>query len=358
MENSQAPEAPDIRCPICYDSFSRNFTMKRHMVRIHGYTYEEYIHNNTNDIHNNTNDLYNNTNDIYNNTNNIYKNTNNIDTEEIETKNDKEYRCKKCDKCLYAKWYLTKHMEKCKGIRDKHSCEYCHKIFKHDNSRFGHYKICKVKKERDATALIPYEPLTNEPMNVNTINNNIQTQNNNNIQTQNNIDTQNNTQNIIVVYHQDNIEYLKDHIGEEALEYIKKMYPRVDRRIVMDYSKRLFDRPENQCVQKKNLKMGHSDVHIGNNEWEAAVDKSIYPKLACGVANHMSDYLHTKRDQLRKEAFDKIISFVDYMADEGYINTEDKEKEKRILREYQMFVKELKMIIYNKTKEVKQRVAT
>ena len=346
MENIQAPEAPKIKCPICYDPFSRNYTLKRHMVRIHGYTYDEYIHNNTNDLYNNTND--------------IHKNTNNIDTKEIDTQNDKEYRCKKCDKCLYANWYLTKHMEKCKGIRDKNSCEYCHKIFKHDNSRFGHYKICKVKKERDATALIPYEASTNELDNIHTINNNIQTQNNIDTQnnTTNNIDTQNNTQNIIVVYHQDNIEYLKDHIGEEAIEYIKKMYPRVDRRIVMDYSKRLFERPENQCVQKKNLKMGHSDVHIGNNEWEAAMDKSIYPKLACGVANHMSDYLYAKRDQLRKEAFEKIISFVDYMADEGYINTDDKEKEKGILREYQMFVKELKMIIYNKTKEVKQRVTT
>jgi len=40
-----------------------------------------------------------------------------------------------------------------------------------------------------------------------------------------------------------------------------------------------------------------------------------------------------------KETFEKIINFVDYMADEGYINTDDKDKEKQILQEYQMFVK-------------------
>jgi len=275
------------------------------MLRFHGYTYEDYIQtfNHSIQINNHSIQINNHSNQ---NNNHINQNNNHTDS----NNNTVPYSCTKCNKTFCANWYLTKHMEKCKGIRDKHSCEYCHLEFKHQRSRFGHYKICKVKKERDATALIPFEPPINEPINVNTINNNIQTQNNIDTQnnTTNNIDTQNNTQNIIVVYHQDNIEY--------------------------------------------------SDVHIGNNEWEAAVDKSIYPKLACGVANHMSDYLHAKRDKLRKEAFDKIISFVDYMADEGYINTEDKEKEKRILREYQMFVKELKMIIYNKTKEVKQRVTT
>lgn len=353
MEEISAPSAPNNCCPICYSTFSKLFNMKRHMLRFHGYTYEEYIQTINHSNQNNNHSIQINNHSIQNNTH-INQNNNHTDS----NNNTIPYSCTKCNKTFCANWYLTKHMEKCKGIRDKNSCEYCHLEFKHQRSRFGHYKICKVKKERDATALIPYEASTNEPIHAQTINNNIQTQNNNNIQTQNNIDTQNNTQNIIVVYHPDNIEYLKDHIGEEALDYIKKMYPRVDRRIVMDYSKRLFDRPENQCIQKKNLKMGHSDVHIGNNEWEAAMDKSIYPKLACDVANHMADYLHAKRDKLRKETFEKIINFVDYMADEGYINTDDKEKEKRILHEYQMFVKELKMIIYNKTKEVKKRVTT
>ena len=101
MEKPIAPEAPEIRCPICDDTFSRLYCLKRHMVRIHGYTYEEYIHNNTNNNPNNTNN-------IHNNTNNIPKNTNNIQTEAIDTQNDKENRCPKCEKCLYAKWYLKK----------------------------------------------------------------------------------------------------------------------------------------------------------------------------------------------------------------------------------------------------------
>lgn len=40
-------------------------------------------------------------------------------------------------------------MEKCKGIIDKFSCQYCKKQFKHERCRFSHYKICKTKKEID-----------------------------------------------------------------------------------------------------------------------------------------------------------------------------------------------------------------
>ncbi|MFZ9343520.1 MAG: C2H2-type zinc finger protein, partial [Candidatus Nanopelagicaceae bacterium] len=131
MENLQAPEAPIIRCPICDDTFSRNFTMKRHMVRIHGYTYEEYIAHNSNNITYNSNDITHNSKQL---SHNSHLN--------IETITSKEYKCTKCFKCLYTNWYLKKHMKKCKGIKDNLSCEYCHKLFSHGRSRFGHYKIC------------------------------------------------------------------------------------------------------------------------------------------------------------------------------------------------------------------------
>ncbi|MFZ9343477.1 MAG: C2H2-type zinc finger protein, partial [Candidatus Nanopelagicaceae bacterium] len=144
MENLQAPEAPIIRCPICYDTFSRNFTMKRHMVRIHGYTYEEYIAHNSNDLIYNSNDI----------THNSHTEPNNSHLN-IKTITSKEYKCIKCFKCFDRNWSLRRHMEKCKGIKDRFSCEYCNSLFSHEKSRFGHYKICKAKKEVDSKALVP-----------------------------------------------------------------------------------------------------------------------------------------------------------------------------------------------------------
>jgi len=138
MENKINNKAPETTCPICYDTFCKPYNMKRHMLRIHGYTYTDYI---SLPIHNNSNNI-------------------------TETINNNEYKCSKCDKCLYANWYLIKHMEKCKGIIDRHSCEYCHKKFKHVNSRFCHYKICKIKKEKDDLALTSLEVQMNK-LNIN-----------------------------------------------------------------------------------------------------------------------------------------------------------------------------------------------
>jgi hypothetical protein len=145
------------------------------------------------------------------------------------------------------------------------------------------------------------------------------------------------------------MEFIKDHIGESALEYIKKIYPRIDRRMMVDYSKRIMELPKNRCIKKDNLKVGYSDVHLGDNQWEKTTDKLVYPELACSLANDMSSYINERRSKFKKDVFDKIIRFVDYMSDEGYMSTNDKEKEKKVLKEFKLFVKELRMVVFNRT---------
>ena len=342
MEEIIAPVKQKNTCEICDSIFYKPYNLRRHMVNIHGYKVDELKAHNSNVLTHISSILTQNSNKITHNSSILTQDSNliNVTDESVKT-----FECSKCKKTFSRDWSLKRHMEKCQGIKDKFSCQYCNKLFSHEKSRFKHYKICIAKKEINSKALIIPEPLLR---NVPIITNNIDTQN---IQTQNNIKTQNNNQNIILVYNPDNMEFIKDHIGEEAVEYIKGLYPKVDRRIVMDYSKRILNLPENQCIKKDDLKSGHSKVHIGDNEWEKITDNSIYPKLACTMANNMSDYLYTKRNKLRKETFEKIMSFVDYMSDEGYINTEDKEKEKKILQEFKSFVRELKLIVFNKTKE-------
>ena len=336
---------PKITCELCASVFYKPFNLRRHMVNIHGCTYDECVTRNIYPIDSNT--ISNDSNNISINSNNIPINSINIPSNNnvILNDNDNNYNCLKCNKHFTRQWNLKRHEALCKGNIDTLACEYCNNKFAFLSSKYRHYKICIAKKNIDSTSLIIPEPVL---QNVPIITNNIDTQN---IQTQNNINTQNNNQNIILVYNPENMEFIKDHIGEEAVEYIKGLYPKVDRRIVMDYSKRILNLPENQCIKKDDLKSGHSKVHIGDNEWEKITDNSIYPKLACTMANNMSDYLYTKRNNLRKETFDKIISFVDYMSDEGYINTEDKDKEKKILQEFKSFVRELKLIVFNKTKK-------
>ncbi|MEN9446469.1 MAG: hypothetical protein RL728_981, partial [Bacteroidota bacterium] len=259
----------------------------------------------------------------------------------------------KCHKCLYTNWYLKKHMEKCKGIRDNLSCEYCHKLFSHERSRFGHYKICEAKKEADSKALVPIS-LENIPV-ASTINNSQIATNINNIQEQTNIENQNNNtqNNIIVVYNSSGTDFKKEHINQEAFmkKILQMVQPYVDRSIVLDYGRELFNNPENKCIKKDSLKSGHTEVHVGDNKWELKLDRALYPKLVNDLANNLSEMVYTNRNNIPKKWFEQIIAFLDYMADDGYVNTDDKEKTKRIGQDFKMLAKELKLVIYEVTKE-------
>jgi hypothetical protein len=85
---------------------------------------------------------------------------------------------------------------------------------------------------------------------------------------------------------------------------------------------------------------------MGDNNWEMQLDSAIYPTLA----TDMSEYLHTKRDQMRREMFEKLTNFVDYMADKGYVNTDDVDRKKIIQSEYKKFMNGLKLIVYGISK--------
>lgn len=228
---------------------------------------------------------------------------------------------------------MAKHREKCKGIRNAYQCEFCGYTFKHERSKYKHYRTCKEKLEAEAKNIT----IKNHCQEADVINNtHIENQNNH-------------TQNVILVYNPENMEFIKDHIGESALEYIKKIYPNIDRRIMMDYSKRILKLPENRCIKKDNLKVGYSDVHVAENQWDKTSDEHIYPAMACSLANDMSSYINERRSKMKKDVFEKVIRFVDYMSDKGYVSTDDKEKEKKILKEFKVFVKELKLIVFNNT---------
>lgn len=295
-----------VKCDICDSLFTRRSSLLRHMVRLHGVCEGAPTQN--------------------------ISYTSNEDNITDQDGN----KCPKCFKRLSSKWYLSKHIDQCNGnANSNYSCNYCNVKFKHEKSCFRHYRICKEKIKKDAEAGVSSVTIKNHCQEANVIHN-----------TNN---TNNQTQNFIMVYNPENMEFIKDHIGESVLEYIKSVYPTIDRRIVMDYSKRILNLPENRCVKKEDLKSGYSDVHLGENKWEKMTDRHLYPRLACSLANDMSNYINDRRTKLKKEAFDKILSFIDYMSEEGYVNTEDTKKEQRILAEFNLFVKELRMIVFNRS---------
>jgi hypothetical protein len=147
------------------------------------------------------------------------------------------------------------------------------------------------------------------------------------------------------------IPFTRDHLTKEDLQKIVQLAsPHIDSRAIAEYSKQIFSNKENRCIKKTNIRLGHSQIHTGDNKWETQLDSVLYPKLASDMASDMSEYLHTKRDQLRREVFEKLTNFVDYMADNGYVNTEDIDRKKIIQTEYKNFMKGLKLIVYGNSK--------
>ena len=248
-----------------------------------------------------------------------------------------------CYKNFTRKWSLVRHIENCKGEKNKFQCEYCMTDFRHDNSRFRHYKICSTKKEL---------AISQDKIPSNNLNQNL-TVTNGNLNNNNNIDNSVNN-NIIIVYNPTgNTPFSTDHLTAEDLQKIIKLASsRLDNRAMEEYSKQIFSHPENRCIKKTNLKLAHSQVHTGDNKWKLQVDKNIYPQLATDLANNMSDYVDKKREEFKKDMYVRLRDFVDSMCDAGYINPEPTNREKEIQKEYKTFMDGLKLIVYGNTKIV------
>jgi uncharacterized C2H2 Zn-finger protein len=343
------PKYSNYKCTHCDTIFTRKYNLERHMLRKHLELVNTPEQQNGSNLQQNGSNLQQNGSNLQQNSSNLQHFSGNSKsiTEDVTIHNENEYKCTLCDKTFNKKWILTRHEKVCKGKHETVlSCQYCHKHFSHKKSIYKHSKIC-MEKHQALTVKDSNLPKSGIHINNNSHNANIIGQ-----QTNTTIKTQNN-QNIIIVYNPDNMEFVKDKMDNATFKkIIEKAQHAIDTQFIAEYSKGIFSIKENQCIRKEDLKANYSHVHIGDDKWELKLDKHVYPKLASNIANDMSNYLHTKKDHVRKELFGQLIRFLDYMADSGYINTDDVDEEKRIYDYYQDIIKELRLILYSKSKEI------
>ena len=313
-------------CSLCLYNTDIKFNFNRHMVLKH-----------TNNKDKNA--------DINGKKDNISDKKDNISEKNVivPDKNDNiDSKCVKCNKILSSKKYLQKHLIICKGVSNALECHLCHKIFSFRNSKSRHLKTCKGKTSSELL-------LTTNNINSNNVNN----INNGTIATTNNINNgtiniNTNTTNItnIIVFDPSNTNgtTLKtDHID---LDFISSLLKKKENDALFLYIKKLLDNPVNRCIRKTNLRSIFSEIHVGNNKWDSCYDKDIYPKILSEFSNCFGDLLTTKVPN--KKIINKLLEFIDYIAEDGYCNNEEIKDE--IRNNYKTLIQRTKTIFYNITK--------
>jgi hypothetical protein len=71
----------------------------------------------------------------------------------INNENNDDKKCNKCNKILSSKYYLKKHLLKCKGVSNPLECHICHKILYDSSSKSNHLKICREKSHEQLEAI-------------------------------------------------------------------------------------------------------------------------------------------------------------------------------------------------------------
>ena len=339
MPETTAPEAPKSQCPICDCGFSKPYNMKRHMLRFHGYIYEEYIQNNIHLNQNNNHLIQTNNHPIQTNSHPMQTNSH------LNDINTAPNCCSKCKKAFCANWYLVKHMENCKGIKDRLSCEYCFLDFKHERSRFKHYKICLAKKEIDSKSLVPSS--TNNPSNTSqkpisssqvasTINNVGGNQNN----------TQNNIVNILTFPQagDKNFDFMCDQITKATMKALlnTSSTPFIG---FNNFVGKVMENPQNRIVHKTNPNSIYSKIHVGEGKWEFAHDDDVLPI----ITHHMTTAALSKVNEIKedmklvKELYLKLEPFKNHVTN---VNEMDYESS-----EYRNILQRIKLILVNLTRK-------
>jgi hypothetical protein len=289
---------------------------------------------------NTTDNIKNTTDNVKNTTDNVKNTTNNVKNTASDTK------CVKCNKIMSSKNYLQKHLIICKGVSNVLECHLCHKILANSGSKCRHLKTCKGESSLELI-------LTTNNINSNNVNNGtITTTNNinniNNGSINNGSINTNNTANItnIIVFDPSNTNgtTLKtDHID---LDFISSLLKKKENDALFLYIKKLLDNPDNRCIRKTNLRSIFSEIHVGNNKWDSCYDKDIYPKILSEFSNCFGDLLTTKVPN--KKIINKLLEFIDYIAEDGYCNNEEIKDE--IRNNYKTLIQKTKTIFYNITK--------
>lgn len=157
------------------------------------------------------------------------------------------------------------------------------------------------------------------------------------IQTQNNNVTNNN---VVVLkfpgFCDEDFDFERDHIKNLSLLWDCSR-PEIG---FFKYATAVLANPRNRYVKKTDAKANHSSIHVGDGEWELALDKDVFSRLTFDMSVSALGACHANKKSLRlvKTNLERVFKYLDD------VNTENDP-------EFTDALQRLKLIIVNLTKK-------
>ncbi len=251
-------------------------------------------------------------------------------------------KCHYCYKVFSCQKSLKRHFSSCQNIENSTVCWKCNKKLSTRQSKSRHIKTCQglTDTTQESQAIVEAKPETTVQTNIQT--QNVQTQNNIQNQTQNNIENQNITNNVVVYnfpgFCDEDFDFDRDHISHKKLSALWDCSrPEIG---FYKYATAILENPKNRYVRKTDAKANHSSIHVGDGEWELALDKDVFPRLTFDMSvSALGAYNDNKQKvRLMKTNLNRIFRFLDN------VNTENDP-------DWTDAVQRLKLIVVNQTKK-------
>lgn len=235
------------------------------------------------------------------------------------------YKCRNCYKSYLYKWSLKRHTPNCKKVQSPFECDLCHTKVSSSSALCHHRKFCKGPVQSEAGIV---SHITNNNQNI--VHGNVN----------NTVNITNNIYNNVLVAPQDstdNFDFYTGHITKNRMRSIcKKSKPSI---AMNCFANAVLEEPRNMCVLKTNPNVSHSKIHVGENKYEFARDKDVYPAMVF----HMSTAALAKIAEYRDELCNVLSSF------HKYVETVNQNEESE---EFISAVEQLKLLVINMSNKI------
>jgi len=296
-----SPES--FNCSQCSYTTKRKYNFIRHIQNVHNIQEPVDLQNVHFDLQNVHFDLQN----VHSDLQNVHSDLQNVNDVLI-------HKCSNCYKTFSTKYTLLRHTPHCKNKQSPHQCTECHKAFSSRNSLCNHKKVCK-----GLPLVVPdkVNELENIPIQANNVNITVLT-----------------CPQSVEEDFKFNCDNITPDVIMNILKYSNNSFIRFNK-----FVSKLLENPVNRVIRKTNPKDNHSLIHVGNNKWDYAHDKDMFPI----ITHHMTTAALDKTIEMQKNKKDNFIK--SFQQQVRVFNEMDYDSQN-----YQEFIQRIKYIVINITR--------